>query len=497
MAALVATPDPTTGTVRIDIDQTFVRDVFTRVVANGWGTPDVGPAWTVGGAAANYSVNGTQGLHVHPAVATRLESFSAVNLLDFDIQGNLPATATPTGANFFEQNITARRVDAMNFVELRLTRNVVGGIIINLRELVAGVQNTSSSFTVAGLAANANLFYRFRGCGTTLFSKIWLSGTAEPTAWTLTYQITSTFSGAVALRSVIANGITNAFPLSLPFDSLSVVVGNPIRLFRVTPDGVRTEVRGSPGFTDPMWSGSVAGDNMAVFWDNEAPLDVAVYYELTSTCVANTAITSNTVTLVSDGDGWIRDPQNPSNNIRIVMNELAFNNCDATTEVTLVSWEPRTYRNASGVFDILNASRGNSVAMRRKKYDSQITLASKSLEDVDFLENIFAPGVVLLLSLPAAYGFGRPYNSDYIAVFDVDQEPVNTDDYQDPNRQWIIPFRLNNPPADLNEGLVGGNGIGGGGATYADITASAIGATYATTTATGFTYQQLAQGVGY
>jgi hypothetical protein len=124
-------------------------------------------------------------------------------------------------------------------------------------------------------------------------------------------------------------------------------------------------------------------------------------------------------------------------------------------------------------------------------------LASKSLTDVDDLEALIAPGTVLMLSLPAAYGFGRPYGSDYITVQDVVQAPVDTDDYQTPFRAWELPFMLSPSPPDTNEGMTGSNGIGGGGATYADMTASVIGASYATTTATGLTYQQLAQGVGY
>ena len=48
MSTLVATTDPTTGTIRIDIEQTQVRDLFTRVVANGWGSATTGQAWTTG-----------------------------------------------------------------------------------------------------------------------------------------------------------------------------------------------------------------------------------------------------------------------------------------------------------------------------------------------------------------------------------------------------------------------------------------------------------------
>jgi hypothetical protein len=222
-----------------------------------------------------------------------------------------------------------------------------------------------------------------------------------------------------------------------------------------------------------------------------------VYYELTSGCGSTAVVTSSSVTLDGQGGGWLRDPMIPANNIRIAFSDLQFNECDNTLRVELTDWEPRVYRNASGIFDIVNSQRPSTVSMRRKRYESSMTFVSKTLEDVDNLEEIITPGAILLLSLPAGYGFGRPYGTDFITIADVAQEAVNTDNYLSPFRSWEIPFALSPAPADLDSGGTGGSGIGGGGATYADMTASAIGVTYATTTATGLTYQQLAQGVGY
>jgi hypothetical protein len=65
------------------------------------------------------------------------------------------------------------------------------------------------------------------------------------------------------------------------------------------------------------------------------------------------------------------------------------------------------------------------------------------------------------------------------------------------SRVWDIPFRLSYAPPDTSEGGTGGNGIGGAGATYDDLAASALGLTYNSLTASGETYLQVAQGVGY
>lgn len=498
MASLTATPDPATGSVLLDVEQTLARDLFTRVVANGWGTSTTGQPWTVtSGVVGDFSVNGTQGLHsVNTLNASRITQITPGTGPDMGaiISASVPVVASGAPINSF---LLLRYADNSNFYYAQLRNNVgtpptliVGRRVISTTDVPLATIELPNNW-----AAGATFFIRFDVCGSRLRAKAWRNTVAEPDWMIEITDFSLTTSGNVGVRSQLATGNTNVTPVVFTYDNFVSYVSQPLRIFRITSNGVRTELRGSPLNTaNPTAAAETA---TATLWDNEAPLDTPLNYVMFSGCTDAIVVSGSPVTLDGQGGGWIRDPEVPSNNIRIAFSDLQFNDCDATMRVELLDWEPRVYRNASGIFDIVNSQRPSTVSMRRKRYESSMTFASKTLDDVDDVEEIIAPGRILLLSLPVGYGFGRPYGSDYITISDVTQDPVDTDNYLTPFRSWEVPFALSPPPVDLNEGGTGSNGIGGGGATYADMTASAIGTSYATTTATGLTYQQLAQGVGY
>ena len=206
--------------------------------------------------------------------------------------------------------------------------------------------------------------------------------------------------------------------------------------------------------------------------------------------------TSNTVNLDSGDDGWLRDPVDPSRNLRIVMDDF-FDECVDVDVIVFSGLGTRDYANASGIFDIVDDRRPVTVSQKRKNYGSVLTLTSYTLDDVDGLEDIFDPGRILILSLPIVYGFGhRSAGSDYITCYDIADAVIGVDQ-RVTTRVWTIPFRLSYEPADTSEGGQGGNGIGGFNATYDALAASALGLTYNSLTASGETYLQVAQGVGY
>lgn len=489
MATLVATPDPTTGTVLIDVDQTVAYDTFSRIVANGWGTPDRGPAWTVsGGAAADYSVNGVSGDHQHTAANVDHRSAMALNVTDFEMT-TVYTVSSVLFTGLYIINLFGR-IGVNRYVAATLLGNPSGAVEVRLEYNLDSGNILTSNVTVPSVNTSSAIAIKFKACGTLLQAKVWDATVPEPAVFDIELSIPEVFSGSVEINTYTPPG-TTPMPYTFSFDFFQVDTGNPVRLYRVTPDGVRTEVRGS------AFNTSQAVPSIATIWDNEAPFDVEIFYELTSDCTSTVDITSNTVTLDSNGNGWIRDPATPANNILLTEDGAVYNDCDTRREITFLGWEPRVYANASGIFDVINSERPRTVSMRRKRYESQFSFATKTLDDMDLMESIFMPGTILLVNLPPSYGFGRPYGQDYITVMDLEQIPSSTDDFRVPYREWAVPFRLSSPPPDLNEGMTGSNGIGGGGATYADMTASAIGVTYATTTATGLTYQQLAQGVGY
>lgn len=490
MASLVATPDPATGTVRIDVDQTIAYDTFSRIVANGWGSPDLGPAWTVsGGALADYSVNGTSGDHRHTAANVDHRSEMAQVVTDFEMSTTFSLSSVPfTGlwiVNLFgrlnpgpSQYVVGTLVgNPSGVVEIRIEYNDGAGNLITANVPLTGV-NTSSVIS-----------FKFKACGNLLQARAWDATLPEVAEWQSELTVPTIFSGPIEINTYTAPG-TTPMPFTFSFDFFQIITGNPLHLYRVTPDGVRTEVIGSP------FSTNMGLPETATMWDGSAPFDVDIYYELTSDCSEDAVLTSNTVSLDSGGDGWLRDPLNPSLNLRIVMDDF-FDECVDEDVIVFSGLDSREYENASGIFDHINAQRPITVSMTRKNYASALTLTSFSLDDVDSLEDIFQAGRILSLTLPMEYGWAhRTFGTDFITCFDITQSLLGVDQRVS-TRVWTAPFRLSPEPADTIEGGVGGNGIGGGGATYDDLMVSALGVDYNSLSGSGNTYLQTAQGVGY
>lgn len=494
MASITATPDPTTGTVLVQVEQTTLRDLFTRVVANGWGNATTGQAWTTaGGVAGNYAVGGTTATHAVTAVNSARQTFVtpfATPDHGFFVQVSVPVT--PTGAAI-QVGAMARWVDANNFYISEITISTANVVTLNLNRHSGGVRTTLATFVLnEAHAPGATWNIGIEACGTTLRGKAWRTTVSEP-GWLITaIDPTIMAATAVGARSIAAVGNLNT-PFNTTWDNAFAYVSQPIRVFRVV-GSMSWELRGSPGFTE---NPSAAADTAtAVYWDNESPFDVNMTYELRSFCNQTLVATSAVVNLDSDGNGWLRDPTNPSRNILIMMEEF-FDECADQDVVVFSGLGNRTYENAAGIFDHVDAPRPITVSQARKNYASTLYLTSFTLDDVDFLEDIFDPNAVLILSLPMIYGWAhRSFGTDYVTFFDIEQALISVDQRVS-TRSWTAPFRLSDSPADTDEFGVGGNGIGGGGATYDDLAASVIGTTYNSLTLAGFTYFQIASGTGY
>lgn len=495
MAAITATPDPSTGTVLVQVEQTIARDTFTRVLANTWGSPDVGPAYLHIGALTQYSVSGSVGVVTPDSINNGRGAVLNTGSTDHDLVVEIITNTTPTGGTI-NYGGAVRYMDASNYMRgSALIATGTGAITAELMARVGGVDTVIAS-VATGLTIAVDHRVRIRACGNRFMLRISPISAPEPEAWTLDVQFpglsVGTFAGAIFRRNT-----GNATPTFAGFDNLVITTadgppsGNDLRLYRVTPDGVRTEVQGSPFSTEPAVASANAAT--AVFWDGDAPFDTNIFYEMTSVC-GETTLTSNTVVLDSDGFGWIRDPLDPTRNFPLALDGF-FDECVDQDLVVFSGFGDIEYANASGVFDKIDAARPNTISQKRKNYASSLNLTSFSLGDILDLEDILADGRILSLSLPG-YGWAqRTYGTDYITIFDVGQSFVGVDQ-QVTARGWVLPFRLSSPPQNLGGG-VGGNGIGGGGATYDELAASVIGTTYNSLTASGFTYNQIAAGTGY
>jgi hypothetical protein len=495
MASLVATPDPVTGAVLVELDRQLVFDEFTRVVGLGsWGSASgIGGANTLlgGTVATDYQVNGTQGQMILNTTATTRSAFLLTGLTDMDITVQIVVPVTPTGASVDSGIFIRNTAAAGYFARVRL--NTGGTATLSIQHRTAGgvLSPLTDEVQIPDFTISASNDFKVRATisGSRIRARAWESADAEPQSWLVEARDVIYTSGGVGLFAIRNSGNTNGV-FTVSFDNFIVLASvEPLNLWRHTPDGGEVLVRGSSFFT-PYPAGT------GVFWDNEAPFDVNIFYTLRSADSDTDTITSNTVNLDSGGDVWLRDPYDPSLNLIIEIVDVMFDYCDDTPRIMFGDLLGKIYTSASGIFDVIDAQRPETIAQTRKRYASTLILHSKEAADVEAIEAIIAGGYPLLLSLPPVYQFGLPYGTDWVTFGDVESIPVGVD-RRVPARVWSMPFRLSDVPADIDTGNTGGNGVGAGGATYDDLMASVIGLTYTSLAAAGFTYDDIAAGTGY
>jgi hypothetical protein len=257
--------------------------------------------------------------------------------------------------------------------------------------------------------------------------------------------------------------------------------GKEASLFRQYPDGSQVEVLGSPTYLS---------EGFAVFWDTVQPLDTQILYTATSPIVTG-SLMSATIAVTGIGQGWLKDPAQPVNDILLAT--CPDPTCPSTsTGVSFQSLGQGQFASASGVFPQIDTARPRTVAQLRKARTSTLSVMSHSLDDALAVEDILASGRNLALQLAARYGWAHRYwNIDYISAGDANEDRPGVANQTYAQRTWSIPFALARAPF-VQTLRVNGNGIGVNGATYGDATAT--GRTYAQRTATGNTYLMSSRG---
>jgi hypothetical protein len=497
MSFLTATLDTAHGGVQIICDTREGIDGFSRTVSNGWGNADDGQPYTIsGGSSSNYSVAPGVGSIVMSSVnVSREVSVISDHLNDFDMKITTGISAVATGAPI-SVGLQTRKVDTSNYYLTELVFNTDATLLLRFSRMVGGVLTTGfASILVPNLATTAagNATYngssaitvRTQVIGTKLRAKVWDSSVNEPTSWLL--QATDTNIAGLAgigLRVIANTGNTNSSPTAY-FVNLLIPCDAGVSLFRITPDGTTTPVRGNP---------VISSNNQALFFDDEAPLNTNVYYGMNT----NIGTASSNTVVITGGSydiGWLKDPTTPSLDVPIVFQNEPKSDCAYPVGVTLTNIESETFATANGMFEIVNAANPAIVSMLRKSLSATIHLVTQSLADAAALEALLGTGRVLLLQLPSEYGWSsQTYSSTYINVLDVARNRMPSQDKRHPQREYVFTVRVTNVPASTIN-LTGANGIGLGRCTYG--TMQATGLTYGALNATNYQYMEIAQGLGY
>jgi len=208
----------------------IAQDGFGRSATNGWGSADVGGAWTRTGQASQYSVvNGVGTQYLGAAGWSTSMALTGVSSVDNDLRTSVSLDKAATGGGTYVY-VTGRKVATNSEYRATLRYRSDGRVVVALN----AYKGTSTNVTLVNETlvpgtvtpgAKVNVRLEVSGSGTTTIrAKAWLDGTTEPTAWTV--STTDTFAGlqapgSVALAAYASGSATNA-PQTVSFDDLSV-----------------------------------------------------------------------------------------------------------------------------------------------------------------------------------------------------------------------------------------------------------------------------------
>ena len=236
----------------------LARDMFNRVVSNGWGSAQVGGPWTVGAGTANrYSVaDGLAKQTIHGAGHTTRMNLAGVSSDSTDFRFQVGADKTPS-ANMLVRGVV-RSVGSSSYAA-QVTFQASGGVGLHILRNGTPVRGgTVSGLTVAP-GERLNVAVQAEGTSPTeLRVKVWKIGTAEPANWN--YTLTDATEalqvpGSLSLVSYLSGSATNA-PIEVSFSNVwagpvGTVPGGespnvaPVAEFSSSADGLEVAFDGS------------------------------------------------------------------------------------------------------------------------------------------------------------------------------------------------------------------------------------------------------------
>jgi hypothetical protein len=169
----------------------LATDAFGRTVTGGWGSADLGGAWTVSGTASNATVASGSGRLTAAAGVTTAASLG-ISARDVAFQADVVLQKAPAGGASFVSLGT--RMVGSSLYETILYYAPDGTVTLILAAIVNGNETDLAYSTLPGtFTAGTSLTVRMETSGsgtTTLGAKAWRTGTTEPAAW----QVTATDS---------------------------------------------------------------------------------------------------------------------------------------------------------------------------------------------------------------------------------------------------------------------------------------------------------------
>jgi PKD repeat protein len=214
----------TTKSVTTAAASQLALDAFERTVASGWGTADVGGAWT---GTAGLSVAGGVGKLTETTSQTRTTYLASASAKDVDasIVFSQSIIANGGGTHF---NYAVRHTSAGEY-RLKARISSAGVVTVNVAKYVGTTETLFPGTTLAGYTYQPGdaIALRFSvatsGASTVLKGKAWLASAAEPAAWTVSAtdsQAELQTTGQIGISTYVAGSVTNG-PVVVSVDSLT------------------------------------------------------------------------------------------------------------------------------------------------------------------------------------------------------------------------------------------------------------------------------------
>lgn len=205
-----------------------LADDFGRTETASWGTPDTGPAWTLTGTAANFSVSGGYGRMSVPTAGTTISAANATSVVtqNVRVRTHFGLDAIPTGDQV-TASVRLRQQDASNYFEFYVIVKSDQGVRAGLKKVVAGVSTTledlaASQVPITFSSASKRIWIEARAVGTDLALVVWEYGTTRPSSDLIQIDDPDLSAGSsVELVASVNSGNTN-LPRVFTWDELSV-----------------------------------------------------------------------------------------------------------------------------------------------------------------------------------------------------------------------------------------------------------------------------------
>jgi hypothetical protein len=201
----------------------LASDDFTRTVAGGWGPATLGGTWTLGGTAADFSVDGATG-RISTAAGQTREARLAVNRADLALTGQLSFDRLPVTSNAYAYLLARQNGTTAFRVAIRLAPS--GAVYAQFKRALANVESNVGTEVPAGLtlAAGQPLAFRLVVVGSHLQLRLWNAAAAEPATWLVQADDTTAAlqaAGGIGLRTYTSGSVPNG-PVVASLDALEL-----------------------------------------------------------------------------------------------------------------------------------------------------------------------------------------------------------------------------------------------------------------------------------